>query len=335
MRTIQWKCKANPGWQWLSGSAGRPGFPVDSDPMREGKVSLLPNQGYWFPCVELIAQGVAIANAYLRYFQEHGIDKIQAVVVAQGAWSREGNVDTKRSEIAFGGIELEVTFGESQQSPIAIEGSKAIRCSDESMPWLTIGWAPNLNGTVTNKSNGVKVKFTDAVPSRGTITLNGKTYIPDHFHLHSPAEHKYNELTPDIELHIVHTNQDGTYAVVALNFRKASGNPNPPSAGEMLDSECTFFVDLIAGLDKIASEGEVTSIPISTKPRELLPENHKLYYRYEGSLTTTPFSENVSWLIMYHTVFLRDDVVDELAKKYSAPARALQSMNRRLLLQNF
>ncbi|ETW98494.1 MAG: hypothetical protein ETSY1_18500 [Candidatus Entotheonella factor] len=110
-RSIKWVCTANPDWQWRSGSAGTPGFPVVDDQMREGEIELPPNADYWYPCIDLVV-GETIGNAYLRYFSDNGVDKIQAITVAQGQWTAEGNISETSSQTdTDGGINLRVYFG--------------------------------------------------------------------------------------------------------------------------------------------------------------------------------------------------------------------------------
>ena len=110
-RTIKWVCTAKPNWEWLSWSPGQPSFPVGSDPIREGTITLPPNRDFWYPCVELVAQGLTTGNTYLRYFSEDGIDKVQAIAVAQNCWISEGEISNTSSETkGDGGFTLKVYF---------------------------------------------------------------------------------------------------------------------------------------------------------------------------------------------------------------------------------
>ncbi len=112
-RTIKWICTAGGDWQWLSNRAQDPGFPVANDPVREGTISLPPNPDYWYPCIELVLQGATTGNACLRYFNENGVDKVQAMTVAQGEWVSEGSVSAGYSHTqSDGGINLLVQFVE-------------------------------------------------------------------------------------------------------------------------------------------------------------------------------------------------------------------------------
>ncbi len=116
-KRIMWKCTLGPEWQWRSGSEGTPGFIDEQDKIREGSISLPSNENYWYPCIDLILQGVCIGNAYVRYFNKNGKNCIQAIAVAQNNWIANGNVvegDDTVNNISIadnnGGIRVEARF---------------------------------------------------------------------------------------------------------------------------------------------------------------------------------------------------------------------------------
>jgi len=110
-RTISWKCTTGPAWEWKSGGEGNPGISTADDTVREGTINLPPNPDYWYPCIELVLQGVTTGNACLRYFKDKGVDKVQAMTVAQGEWIEYGKESESYSSTnAGGGINLLVQF---------------------------------------------------------------------------------------------------------------------------------------------------------------------------------------------------------------------------------
>ena len=75
-------------------------------------------------------------------------------------------------------------------------------------------------------------------------------------------------------------------------------------------------------------------------PLEFFPvENDKPHitdwYHYEGSLTSFPFSENVSWFVMDKRGDVTAQEVDELTKRASQHAREIQPLARRLVVRSF
>jgi hypothetical protein len=107
MRTVRWKCTTGPDWQWRSGSPGTPGFSAQGDNIRQGLITLPSNPGYWFPCVDVVLPGNTTGNAYLRYFNDNGVDKVQAITVAQNNWIEQGDESETMSQTrSTGGINL-------------------------------------------------------------------------------------------------------------------------------------------------------------------------------------------------------------------------------------
>jgi hypothetical protein len=109
LKTIQWTCEADPGWQWLSAMGNPPqGFPVDNDPIRTGTIQLLPYAGFWYSCVDLIDQGTTTANTFLNYcLDSSGNDCVKAYAVAQGVWFAEDQ-GSQSCKVSEGGITLSV-----------------------------------------------------------------------------------------------------------------------------------------------------------------------------------------------------------------------------------
>ena len=60
----------------------------------------------------------------------------------------------------------------------------------------------------------------------------------------------------------------------------------------------------------------------------LLP-NKKAYFSYNGSLTTPPCSEGVSWNIFVEPITVSEDQIEIFANIYQVDARPLQPINGR------
>ncbi len=74
---------------------------------------------------------------------------------------------------------------------------------------------------------------------------------------------------------------------------------------------------------------------VSTNPLDWLPEDTKKYYRYEGSLTTPEYDENVSWVVLREPLKLSKKELMKLIPFLQHPARETQPLNRRFVLSNF
>lgn len=147
------------------------------------------------------------------------------------------------------------------------------------------------------------------------VTLDGVKYNLLQFHFHSPSEHTIDNQSQAAELHLVHQNEAGELAVVAIMLHtdeKASVN----SAYEDLTQNLPSKVG-----DKIRTEKTINA-------QALLPKDLTTY-RYSGSLTTPPCSESVTWLVMTEPVVLNSQQAAQYESLLDHNNRPLQLLNQR------
>ena len=145
------------------------------------------------------------------------------------------------------------------------------------------------------------------------ITVAGKQYELVQFHFHKPSEEKLNGKSYDMVAHLVHRDQQGALAVVAVLF--AANNANP----------------LIKTLwDNLPKKKEIETVVDAVKINvaDLLPTN-KAYYTFAGSLTTPPCSEGVTWFVLKTPTSISTDEVARFARSYPMNARPVQPLNGR------
>lgn len=150
------------------------------------------------------------------------------------------------------------------------------------------------------------------------LTIDGKNFEPKGIHFHGPSEHLVNGEPYAVEMHIVHQNDlDGTRAVVGvfLDDQGVSGSPADTAVSNLLDS-------LEHGGGNIS-------------PGDILPEDSSGFYRYEGSLTTPGYDENVSWMVLKEPIHLSPETLSRLKEEQGHEAREVQDLNRRFILANF
>ncbi len=150
-----------------------------------------------------------------------------------------------------------------------------------------------------------------------SIQVDGKTFELKQFHFHAPSENHIEGKPFPMEMHLVHTNPDGSAAVVALMF-----TPGPQNA----------FIDKLW-----AQMPEKTRDKSSLKPplnvMDLLPLNRD-YYRFEGSLTTPPCREGLHWLVLKNPAPITKAQWQFFAKTIGYPNnRPIQDLNGRQVLQ--
>jgi len=205
-----------------------------------------------------------------------------------------------------------------QQSPINLANPTF---ADFGKNRLQINWKKSATGVVKKDEHGVTVMF--AADERQYVVLDQKRFHLVQFHFHHPSEHWVDGKQQTMELHVVHQNiDDGSRTVVGVFI-------------EATDKE-TVIPALVPQLKAILGGSDDDTDPtVAHNPLEFLPENTDEYFRYEGSLTTPEFDENVSWVVLRYAKLLPKTELVELIKLFKHPARLPQGLNRRFLLANF
>lgn len=174
--------------------------------------------------------------------------------------------------------------------------------------------------------NAVRHQATVAVIDNGhTIQVNyapgswldvgGARYELVQFHFHKPSEEKVDGRSRAMVAHLVHKNAAGKLAVVAVFLDGGGANAMIDSIWKNLPKEKLSQV-LIPGATVDATA--------------LLPKNHG-YYTFQGSLTTPPCSEEVTWLVLKTPVKIASAEIEQFGKIYPMNARPTQPLNDRLI----
>jgi carbonic anhydrase len=204
-----------------------------------------------------------------------------------------------------------------QQSPINIQSPIVTTYPKP----LKIRWSKKLNGTLTGHGK-VEVAFSGDKKER--ISFDGRDFQIVQFHFHHKSEHWIEDKQAPMELHIVHQNcdpDDGKLAVLGIMIEADNSAKSVPS--------------LIEAMERMGQDETTDTCEIETNPNEWLPEDTKHYYRYEGSLTTKPYSEIVSWVVFKDSLKLPRKELNKLIRCAGEPARLPQPLNRRFVLANF
>jgi carbonic anhydrase len=176
------------------------------------------------------------------------------------------------------------------QSPIHIRSRDAVTAPD--LPALEIDYPRQVDLRVRyvrkdeSDPAGCSVRGREEVveaevpEGAASVRIGGTRYELLQFHFHTPAEHQLDWNRFPIEQHFVHRGPNGETLVVGL-FLAPGG-----SGGTVQDA-------VLGGLpEECGPEHEVAGDLSAALPRELST------FRYEGSLTTAPYSEPVSWLVL-------------------------------------
>lgn len=145
-------------------------------------------------------------------------------------------------------------------------------------------------------------------------------------HLHTKSEHNWEGQDLDGEIHLIHkivNPSSGSDLVVVGVFFDQSATV----------VETDFFSMWSASIGKRRSK-KTQEEDVVIDPRMLLPKSRD-WYRYEGSLTSEPYSENVSWVVLAEPIGVASEDLKKLEKNAHQPERPVQPINRRFVIRNF
>ncbi|KAL1554652.1 carbonic anhydrase [Salvia divinorum] len=153
----------------------------------------------------------------------------------------------------------------------------------------------------------------------GDATGTNLTYNLLQCHWHIPSEHTINGDRYNLELHMVHRNSQGKFAVVAILYDLGNSDP-------FLDKILANISHFIKGEEKI-DLGVVDPWDIKF--------GSKKYYRYMGSLTATPCTEGVLWTVLDNVRTTSSEQIATLRKivhdDFKNNARPSQPLNDRIV----
>lgn len=165
--------------------------------------------------------------------------------------------------------------------------------------------------TILNNGHAVQVNYDEG----SSIVANGSTYNLLQFHFHTPSEHSVGGLLYPAELHLVHANSDGQLAVVGVLVEEGAENDTFAAIWNNLPSE----------------QSEAESIGLKINAADMLPEN-QIIYRYNGSLTTPPCSEQVLWSVMQDPIEMSFEQISAFSDLFAHDTnRPIQPLNNRTL----
>ncbi len=208
--------------------------------------------------------------------------------------------------------ELEPDFAECingrHQSPIDIRNPRKA-----DLPPIQFDYMPSPLDII---DNGHTIMINAAPGS--FITVGGRRYELKQFHFHRPSEEKIDGKGFEMAVHLVHADQQGNLAVVAVLIQKGEDNP--------LVHE--VWNDFPKEKDK---EEHFNNIQIDVS--RLLPSDRG-YYTFDGSLTTPPCSEGVTWYVLEQPVTVTAAEIDQFSKLYRDNARPTQPLYDRVVLES-
>ncbi|TXT40962.1 MAG: cah [Comamonadaceae bacterium] len=192
-----------------------------------------------------------------------------------------------------------------RQSPINIEESVTLQGPAEP---LQFNYTAS-SGTVVNNGHTIQVDLY----GDNTLTVRGSVYKLVQFHFHTPSEEQVNYRNYAMVAHLVHKNNEGQLAVVAVLLDPGVANP-------LINKVWTYMP--LDTSDRVRMPGGIVDM------NELLPKDQR-YYQFIGSLTTPPCTEGVLWMVLKTPTQLSKEQIRLFQQLFPNNARPVQPLNGR------
>jgi carbonic anhydrase len=195
------------------------------------------------------------------------------------------------------------------QSPIDIPLNRTTKLLSQDPQFA---WQP-FSAEVEEGVHELKVS---ALGNAGHIVVRGKSYALKQFHFHHESEHAIGGRKGEMEVHFVHQASDGAIAVIGVLLQLGRANaalePIWPVAGHVGHAD--------AGLTFDAST--------------LLPPTNTPYFTYSGSLTTSPYTDALTWIVYKQPIQLSAAQFARYTARWKLPnARGFQDLAGRTVFE--
>ena len=192
------------------------------------------------------------------------------------------------------------------QSPIDL-----VNPTPEKLSPITYTYDSTTILNIQNTGHTIEVAY----PEGNWIEVDGTRYQLLQFHFHAPSEHTVAGQPFAMEMHLVHKSEEGNLAVVGVFIESGRENAEfipiwdqlPSTPGEPLHNEGVIFnaIDLLPGTRDA--------------------------YRYDGSLTTPPCSEEVKWIVLTTPIEMSKAQISAFKAIIHDNNRPVQPLNGRKL----
>ncbi|XP_069159516.1 carbonic anhydrase-like [Procambarus clarkii] len=154
------------------------------------------------------------------------------------------------------------------------------------------------------------------------------TFTQFHFHwgknVNEGSEHTINGAKFPGELHMVHYKTE--YGSLAEAVSHADGVAVLGILLEVVTADNPKLASIITGLSKVHDANTNTTLATFAL-QDLLPSNTLPFFRYQGSLTTPPCNQVVTWTVFKNTLPISAAQLEEFRK--------LEELDGQLLEENF
>jgi carbonic anhydrase len=163
-------------------------------------------------------------------------------------------------------------------------------------------------GCTTRNAEETEEAF--VTPGSAYVTVANVRYDLIQLHFHTPSEHRFQGRSAPLEMHLVHRSAEGKLLVIGV----------PLHAGRA----STVDKVLATLVPECGANVEVPDVDLKT----LLPPDLTTF-RYNGSLTTAPFTEGVQWFLTREMTVSHATITRFQGLFTSGNSRPVQPLNGR------
>ncbi len=131
---------------------------------------------------------------------------------------------------------------------------------------------------VANDRHTLRVRFANG----SHLAVGKQSYTLQQFHFHTPGGDRIAGEGFPMAAHLLHKSQSGQLLALVVLFKLGAENPALAALWPWIPPQ---------------ADGDHVVAGATANALLLLPDN-RAYYRYEGSLTASPCTEGVTWLVM-------------------------------------
>ena len=195
-----------------------------------------------------------------------------------------------------------------QQSPINISAT-----TRQKLPALEFVY-PAAPLVLANDGHTLRIR----IGNKSHLNVGSQAFALTQVHFHTPAGDQMAGERFPMGAHFLHRHSSGQLLAMVVFFRVGQANK-------------AFDTLLPAIPRQKGGNHPVANATIDLK--DLLPLS-KAYYRYKGSLTASPCTEGVEWLVLKEPITLSGEQLSAWKKRFADNARVPQPLNGRIVLES-
>lgn len=193
------------------------------------------------------------------------------------------------------------------QSPVNLTGMV-----EGELPELRVDYEAG-GSEIVNNGHTIQVNYAPG----SSATVAGRNYELAQFHFHAPSENLIEGRSFPLEGHFVHKDSGGNLMVIAVMYEKGAVSSELANAWRHMP----------------AKAGGQESLAPGVNARNLMPASLD-YYRFNGSLTTPPCSEGVTWIVLKASQTVSEGQITAFSQTLGhSNNRPVQPANARIIVQ--